>query len=86
MIRAVTCILLTITYLLSVTFDPPPLLPSPSLRALLLYHQAALLATRDFWRLLLHRDIPLVTLTTAFRRIDKMEVMADKTYKLVLER
>ena len=50
------------------------------------YHKAALISTRDFWRLLLRENINLRLLTKAFRRIDLMEMMADKTYKIVLER
>lgn len=50
------------------------------------YHRAAVLASRDFWRLLRKDHINLVYLTAAFRRIDHMEVMADKTYRTVLER
>lgn len=57
-----------------------------SCRMLVVYHKAALLATRDFWRLLLRDTVNMVHLTKAFRRIELMEKMAEKTYKLVLER
>ncbi|PNW87648.1 hypothetical protein CHLRE_02g142166v5 [Chlamydomonas reinhardtii] len=50
------------------------------------YHKAALMAMREFWRLLLNDAVNLNSLTSAFRKIEKMESLADKTYKLVLER
>lgn len=50
------------------------------------YHKAALVTTRDFWRLLLRDQVNLVRLSDSFRHIDSMESMADKTYKLVLDR
>ncbi|GLI68263.1 hypothetical protein VaNZ11_012618, partial [Volvox africanus] len=50
------------------------------------YHKAALLAMREFWRLLLYDAVNMNSLTSAFRKIDQMERLADKTYKMVLER
>ena len=55
-------------------------------RSLLTYHKAALLATRDFWRQLMRDVIGLDGLSGAFQRIDRMEGLAQRTYKLVLER
>ncbi|WIA28374.1 hypothetical protein OEZ86_010920 [Tetradesmus obliquus] len=55
-------------------------------RALLVYHKASLVATRDFWRLLTREVIPMERLGHSFKRIDEMELMAEKTYKLVLDR
>jgi hypothetical protein len=55
-------------------------------RALLVYHKASLVATRDFWRLLTRDVIPMERLGHSFKRIDEMELMAQKTYKLVLDR
>ncbi len=52
-----------------------------SCRMLLVYHKASLAATRDFWKLLLRDEVDLVALSRSFRRIDEMEVMAEKTYK-----
>lgn len=52
----------------------------------MVYHKASLVATRDFWRLLTHDSIPLERMGHSFKRIDEMELMAEKTYKLVLER
>lgn len=51
-------------------------------RMLIAYHKQALVATRDFWRLLMRERVNLRALTAAFRKIDKMESMADKTYKV----
>lgn len=56
------------------------------LRALLVYHKAALVAARGFWRLLMREQVPLEGLSGAFQKIDTMERLADKTYKLVLDR
>lgn len=56
------------------------------LRLLQSYHKAALVATREFWRLLLRNSVNLNSLTRAFRKIEQMERLADKTYKVVLER
>ncbi|GAX73194.1 hypothetical protein CEUSTIGMA_g647.t1 [Chlamydomonas eustigma] len=53
---------------------------------LVTYHKAALMASQTFWRLLLKEHISLVVLSTAFRKIESMEVMADQTYKTVLAR
>lgn len=64
----------------------PPCPPAACARALMVYHKAALVATRDFWRQLMHDVIVLERLASSFKRIDEMEGMADKTYKLVLER
>ncbi|GIL79405.1 hypothetical protein Vretimale_18290 [Volvox reticuliferus] len=50
------------------------------------YHKAALLAMREFWRLLLYDAVNMNSLTSAFRKIEQMERLADKTYKMVLER
>ncbi|KAG2487286.1 hypothetical protein HYH03_014127 [Edaphochlamys debaryana] len=50
------------------------------------YHKAALMAMREFWRLLLNQNVNLNHLTSAFRKIEMMERLADKTYKTVLER
>ena len=50
------------------------------------YHKSALMATCNFWRMLRKDQVSLVQLSDAFRKIDFMEVMADKTYKLVLEK
>jgi hypothetical protein len=55
-------------------------------RSLLVYHKASLVATRDFWRLLTREVIPMERLGHSFKRIDEMEFMAEKTYKLVLDR
>lgn len=44
------------------------------------------MATREFWRLLLRNSVNLNSLTRAFRKIEQMERLADKTYKVVLER
>eukprot|EP00882_Tetradesmus_deserticola_P006573 GHRQ01006917.1.p1 GENE.GHRQ01006917.1~~GHRQ01006917.1.p1 ORF type:complete len:1485 (+),score=562.58 GHRQ01006917.1:723-5177(+) len=55
-------------------------------RALLVYHKASLVATRDFWRLLTRDVIPMERLGHSFKSIDEMEVMAEKTYRLVLDR
>lgn len=61
-------------------------LPARLRRALLVYHKASLVATRDFWRLLTREVIPMERLGHSFKRIDEMELMAEKTYKLVLDR
>lgn len=58
----------------------------PPHRNLTYYHRAALTATRKFWKILQQDTISLVTLAEAFRKIDLMEKLADKTYKLVLDR
>ncbi|PNH07141.1 Tiny macrocysts protein B, partial [Tetrabaena socialis] len=50
------------------------------------YHKAALVAMREFWQLLLHDAVNLNSLTSAFRKIEQMEHLADRTYKVVLER
>ena len=50
-------------------------------RLLMVYHKAALAATRDFWKLLLREEVNLVALAHSFRRIDEMESMAEKTYR-----
>lgn len=50
---------------------------------LMQYHRAALVATRNFWAMLMHERISMMQLGNAFRRINMMEAMADKTYKLV---
>lgn len=55
-------------------------------RSLLVYHKASLVANREFWRLLTRDTIPLERLGHSFKRIDEMEFMAEKTYKLVLDR
>lgn len=44
------------------------------------------MANREFWRLLTKDTIPLERLGHSFKRIDEMESMAEKTYKLVLDR
>lgn len=41
-------------------------------RMLLVYHKAALTATRDVWRLLLKEDISLQLLLRSFRKIDQV--------------
>ena len=46
-----------------------------------MYHKASLAATRDFWKLLLREEVNLMALAGAFRRIDQMEGLAEKTYK-----
>eukprot|EP00879_Flechtneria_rotunda_P020397 GHRR01021459.1.p1 GENE.GHRR01021459.1~~GHRR01021459.1.p1 ORF type:complete len:889 (+),score=208.65 GHRR01021459.1:224-2890(+) len=55
-------------------------------RSLLVYHKASLVAARDFWRLLTLDVIPLERLGSSFKSMDEMESMAEKTYKLVLDR
>lgn len=50
------------------------------------YHKAALAAMREFWRLLLYDAVNMNSLTSAFRKIEMMERLADRTYKVVLER
>ncbi|KXZ48338.1 hypothetical protein GPECTOR_28g744 [Gonium pectorale] len=50
------------------------------------YHKAALAAMREFWRLLLRDAVNLNSLTSAFRKIEQMERLADRTYKVALER
>jgi hypothetical protein len=63
------------------TRSRPPAAGAP--RLLLVYHKASLVATRDFWKLLLREEVNLVALAHAFRRIDQMEGLAGKTYKWV---
>lgn len=52
----------------------------------MVYHKAALVATRDFWRLLTHDRVPLDRLGHSFKRMDEMESKAEATYKMVLDR
>jgi tRNA U34 5-carboxymethylaminomethyl modifying enzyme MnmG/GidA len=53
---------------------------------LMSYHRAAVLASREFWQLLLRSDISLVKLVKACRNIEVMEDKATKTFQSVLER
>lgn len=52
----------------------------------MVYHKASLVATRDFWRVLTNEVVPLQQLGRGFERMEEMEGMADKTYRLVLDR
>jgi len=50
------------------------------------YHKASLLTMQDFWRQLTRETVSLERLGDSFKRMEQMESMADKTYKLVLDR
>ena len=52
-------------------------------RLLVRSHRNALLSTRDFWRLLMHNDVPFSALTKAFHTIEDSHTRAEKTYKTV---
>ncbi len=44
------------------------------------------MASHKFWRLLMKDRVSLVVLSNAFRKIESMEALAEKTYKFVLAR
>jgi hypothetical protein len=52
----------------------------------MVYHKASLVATRDFWRLLMRDKVPMDRLGHSFKRIEEMERKAEATYRMVLDR
>ncbi|GAX73193.1 hypothetical protein CEUSTIGMA_g646.t1 [Chlamydomonas eustigma] len=55
-------------------------------RLLVRCHRNALLATRDFWRLLTKNDVTFSSLINAFSTIEQSHTRADKAYKTMMER
>lgn len=55
-------------------------------RSLMAYHKSSLVAMRDFWRLVARDVVPMERLADGFKRIEHVQSMAERTYKLMLER
>jgi hypothetical protein len=55
-------------------------------KTLIRCHKAAMYATRDFWKQLLHHNVRLTQLTKCFEIMETNEERADKTYLMVLDR
>lgn len=55
-------------------------------RMLVRSHKAALVSTRDFWRLLVSDKIMFSSLSRVFHEIEESHARADKAYKTMLER
>ena len=50
------------------------------------YHRSVLLAARTFWRLVLRERVDFLEMLRVLRRMEMMEAMADKTYRIALEK